>query len=100
MYFFDSMKNLTMRRKRVGVKFIMKDLFEKGSFSKHRFMLESYDQYVMNKNDAIELDFQLSNFPSSKQELLNSEYFTIPSMLPQYSILDPKAEPINKEYNE
>ena len=53
MYFFDTMKQLTMRRKRVGVKYIMKELFDKGSFNKNRFMLSSYDQYVMTNNDSI-----------------------------------------------
>ena len=55
MYFFDSLKSVTTRRKRVGVKYIMKDLLEKGSYNKHRFMLEHYDEYVMEKNDKIEL---------------------------------------------
>lgn len=91
MYFLDNLKHLTMRRKRVGVKFIMKELFEKGSFHKNRFMLTTYDQYVMSKNDNIELQYQLLNFPKSKQEMLTSEYFITPSLSPQYAILDPKA---------
>ena len=53
MYFYDNLKNLAMRRKRVGVKPIMKDIFDKSSFNKYRFMLDDYDQYVMNKNDEI-----------------------------------------------
>lgn len=50
----------------------------------------------MAKNDEIEVEFQMSNFPKNKQEMLNSEWFIIPSLLPQYSILDPKANPIDK----
>lgn len=72
MYFLDNLKHLTMRRKRVGVKFIMKELFEKGGFHKNRFMLTTYEQYVMSKNDNIELQYQLLNFPKSKQEMLTS----------------------------
>lgn len=72
MYFFDNMKNITTRRKRVGVKFLMKNILEKSGYNRHRFMLEHYDEYVLEKNDKIELEFQLNNFPKSKQELLNS----------------------------
>ena len=56
----------------MGVKFIMKELFEKGGFHKNRFMLTTYEQYVMSKNDNIELQYQLLNFPKSKQEMLTS----------------------------
>jgi len=32
--------------------------------------------------------------------MLVSEYFIIPSLLPQYCIIDPKAIPLEQEFNE
>jgi len=31
--------------------------------------------------------------------MFTNEYFTVPSQLPQYSILDKNAKPIDKEFN-
>ena len=43
MFFEDNHRNLTKRRKRIGLKLILRHIFEESSFDKNRFMLESYD---------------------------------------------------------
>lgn len=48
----------------------------------------------MNISEKMDLQFHLANFPKVRQEMLTSEYFITPSLLPQYSILDPMAIPI------
>lgn len=40
----------------------------------------------------------MTNFPKSKEEMLNSEFFVIPSLIPKYTILDSTAQPIEKEF--
>lgn len=67
MYFYDNMKNLAIRRQRVGLRHLIKDLFNKASYHEHQFLLQNYDQYIMAKNDEIELQFQLANFPKNRQ---------------------------------
>jgi hypothetical protein len=67
MYFQDNRKNLTARRKRVGLKNIMRNIFEKSCFEKNRFLLEDYDTFIFTKNDQLELQYHLSNFPVNKQ---------------------------------
>jgi len=69
----------------------MRQIFLKGSYDRNRFLLTHYDQHAMAVNDKLELEYQLSIFPNNKQEMLINEFFIVPSMLPQYCILDPKA---------
>jgi hypothetical protein len=42
----------------------------------------------------------MTNFPKSKEEMLNSEFFVIPSLIPKYTILESTAQPIEKEFME
>lgn len=74
----------------------MKETLETGSFHRNRFLLSNYDQHVMECNDKLELEFQLENFPKSKQELLNNHFFIVPSIIPQYTVIDQQANPINR----
>jgi len=53
MYFEDNNRLLMARRKRLGVKPIMKHVFEDGSFQKNIFMLQNYDSYLYSKSDQI-----------------------------------------------
>lgn len=38
-----------------------------GSLNKNRFLLDSYDNYIMDKNDSIELQYELTVFPKNKE---------------------------------
>jgi len=53
MYFEDNNRLLMARRKRLGVKPIMKHVFEDGSFQNNIFMLQNYDSYLYSKSDQI-----------------------------------------------
>jgi hypothetical protein len=72
MYFCDNPKMIISRRKRIGVKQIMRQIFTKGGYEKHRLFLTHYDQNVLSVSDKIELEYQLSIFPSNKQEMLTN----------------------------
>lgn len=87
MFFEDNNRQLNSRRKRIGLKAIIRQIFHEGSVLKYRFLLQNYDAYLMDKNDAIELQYQLTIFPKTREEMLTSNYFIVPSQLPQYSIL-------------
>lgn len=58
------------------------------------------DVMAMSIAEKMDLQFHLTNFPKARQEMLTSEYFITPSLLPQYSILDPSASPIEQTFNE
>ena len=57
-------------------------------------MLTNYDSYISEQNDRIELEYQLTVFPKTKEEMVTSNYFVVPSLLPKYTILDEKARPL------
>ena len=57
-------------------------------------MLTNYDSYISEQNDRIELEYQLTVFPKTKEEMVTSNYFVVPSLLPKYTILDDKARPL------
>jgi hypothetical protein len=101
MYFEDSNRHVLSRRKRLGLKWIMRHVFEEGSFPKSNFVLDHYDAYVLSKNDKIELEYQLTVFPRNRDEMMTSPYFMVPSQLPKYCILDPAAQPVpDIEFNQ
>jgi hypothetical protein len=43
MFFEDNHRQLATRRKRIGLKSIMRHIFEEASFDKNRFLLSPYD---------------------------------------------------------
>ena len=101
MYFEDGNRQLSLRRKRLGLKGIMRHVFEEGTFQKNCFMLSNCDQLLLTTNDRLILDYQLSVFPKNKEEMLSSPYFCISSQLAKYRILDQTAIPIpDVEFNE
>lgn len=67
MFFEDNHRQLNSRRKRIGLKSIMKYVFMEGSLNKNRFLLDIYDNYIMDKNDSIELQYELTVFPKNKE---------------------------------
>lgn len=67
MYFYDYPKLIASRRKRIGLKQIMRQIFLKGSYDRQRLFLTDYDQHVMSISDRLELEYQLSIFPNNKQ---------------------------------
>lgn len=67
MFFEDNHRQLNSRRKRIGLKSIMRHVFMEGSLNKNRFLLDSYDNYIMDKNDSIELQYELTVFPKNKE---------------------------------
>ena len=67
MYFEDNHRQLSSRRKRLGLKFIMRRIFEEGSMEKSTFMLNNYDSYLNDQNQEIELKYQKTIFPKTKE---------------------------------
>ena len=67
MYFCDNPKLIANRRKRIGLKQIMRQIFVKGGYDRNRFLLTHYDQHTMDVSDKLELEYQLSIFPNNKQ---------------------------------
>ena len=53
MYFEDNSRQLLARRKRLGLKQIMRNIFDEGSMKKNRFMLTNYDSYIFDQDDRI-----------------------------------------------
>ena len=58
------------------------------------FLMSHYQNHLEDRSLSWQLEKQLENFPSNKQDMLTHEFFTIPSMVPQYCILDEKAQPV------
>ena len=54
-YFFDNMKRLSTRRRRVGVRGMMRELFERGGYSKHSFLVEKMDEMALNISEKTDL---------------------------------------------
>jgi len=46
MYFYDNMKSLTARRKRIGVRGIMRQIFNMTKNQQHSFLLTNYDAFI------------------------------------------------------